>query len=140
MTSILTVASPRYVVQVSDRRLSRLKRGMLSEHDPSSNKTIVYRSNNAIVSLGYSGIGYIRGIPTDEWITECLWGETPLTRGFDGRRPAAQTSLPRPLNCDLGFAIRRLCSAINDRPEPQRHGLYVAISGWQQKRNRYRPI
>jgi hypothetical protein len=140
MTSILTAASPKYIVQTSDRRLSKVERGVTSEYDPSSNKTIVYRSSDAIVSIGYSGVGYIRGVPTDEWIAECLWGETPIPRGFDGHRAVALISKPRPLRCNLGFAVRRLCSAINARHEPQRDGIYVTISGWQRKRARYRPI
>lgn len=140
MTSILTMGSPKYVIQISDRRLSKVESLKICEYDPSSNKTIVYRSSDAIVSLGYSGVGYIRGIPTDEWLAECLSGETPLPRGHDGTRPAALILKARSSNCNIGFAVRKLCASINARTEPQQHGLYITIAGWQHNRHRYRPI
>jgi hypothetical protein len=140
MTIVLTVASPAYVVQVADRRLSISKAGVIAgEHDPVSNKTIVYRCKNAIVVMGYSGIAYIGGNPTDEWLAQVLWGE-PITRGPDGVRPALVGFVRRPLNVDIGRAVSLLRSAIDARPEPKRYGLEITIAGWQSKRGRFRPI
>jgi hypothetical protein len=142
MTSILTAACPRYVVQVSDRRLSKVAGKNVSEHDASSNKTIVFRCSDAIVSIGYSGVGYIRGIPTDEWLAECLSGGTPIRRGHDRSGPVGLTIKAKPFKRDIGFALREVCASIDACAEVhvQQHGLYITVAGWQQSRRGYRPI
>jgi hypothetical protein len=65
VTQILTFACPLSIVQVSDRLLTALQQGKSREFDPIANKTLVYRANDALVSIGYSGIAYIDNMPTE---------------------------------------------------------------------------
>lgn len=75
MTLILTHLSAGYpyALQVTDRLVT--KGG--SPFDPLANKNIVYVARNAIVSIAYTGLAYIDGIPTDVWIAERLVGGAP---------------------------------------------------------------
>ncbi|QOF73406.1 hypothetical protein IG197_10310 [Aminobacter sp. SR38] len=66
MTS--TLMSPAYIA--SDRRLTLGNGG--KEYYPVANKAVVYRARNAVATRGYSGIAYIEGMPTDDWIVRAL--------------------------------------------------------------------
>ncbi len=68
MTLILTLATPRYILQVSDRLVTRGD----SRFDPASNKIVIYHAKNALVAIGYSGLAYLEGVPTDQWIAQKL--------------------------------------------------------------------
>jgi hypothetical protein len=96
MSLVLTAACPIFTVQVSDRLISTEARrpGPATNepvtrrpYDALSNKSIVYRASNAMVSMGYVGSAYLEGKPTDEWLAERLWGESLTIRTPDGRIP-----------------------------------------------------
>lgn len=80
MTLVLTLVTTRYVVQVADRLVTTDGK----RFDPTSNKSLIYLGRNAIVAIAYSGLAYLEGIPTDEWIAQTLWGRK-LPRRDDGR-------------------------------------------------------
>jgi len=73
MTLILTRASRDYVLQVADR-LVTLPGGQ--PFDAMSNKTVLYCARNGVVTMGYTGLAYLGGIPTDQWIVQTLIGST----------------------------------------------------------------
>lgn len=77
MTLRLTKIIRRYVLQVSDRLLTK-NRG--EPHDTLANKNIIYLARNALVTIGYTGIAYLGDTTTDQWIAEKLRGE-PFPRG-----------------------------------------------------------
>ncbi|WP_291832694.1 hypothetical protein [Brevundimonas sp.] len=136
MTLVLTAMCPIYVVQVSDRLVTVGP----APHDVMSNKTIVYRARDALVSIGYSGVAYVGDVPMDDWIAGTLWGG-PIPRGPDGKRPAKSFG-PAPVLRDIGqaaahleHAIKGLASAAVDK-----HGLYLTLAGWQGQRHGARPI
>src|ERR1700730_10490147 len=144
MSIIISIACPMLVMQMGDRLVSKrtakfdpLTRKPFTQEpfDPLSNKTLVYRAKNAIVSIGYAGIAYLEGRPTDVWIAEKLWGE-PLPI-HDGRTPMAMGR--RPLWLDIGSAVCRLQLSIESLP-PSLHALFVTIAGWQAVGRSARPI
>jgi hypothetical protein len=73
MTLILTQGSERYVLQVSDRLLTQPRRR--KPFDPVSNKTTIYLTTDALISIAYSRAAYLDQTPTDQWIAEILKGE-----------------------------------------------------------------
>jgi hypothetical protein len=138
MTLILTQASPRYILQVSDRLLTRGRRR--KPFDPVSNKTILYLARDALVSVAYSGNAYLDETPTDQWMAGVLIGKRlepddlgGLTIGLRGRRLDIGQSIEL-LRTELGSAISRLPRS----EEPP--SLHVVIAGWQWNRKRARPI
>jgi hypothetical protein len=76
----------------------------LTPHDAVSNKVLVYRARNALVAIGYAGVAYVQGVPTDQWIAEKLWGE-PLP-SHDDRTPMVTRT--KRLWRDIGLVVRNL--------------------------------
>jgi hypothetical protein len=77
MTLVLTCLSPKYVIQVSDRRLTWLtgpNKG--KEADDKTNKAVV--ACNRLV-VGYSGLAKIGGQKTDDWILAVVSSVTPYS-------------------------------------------------------------
>jgi hypothetical protein len=137
MTTILTFSCNAFILQVSDRLISAESGGIRKKFDELSNKAIVYRARNAIVSIGYGGPAYLQGMPTDEWIAERLFGE-PLPRARDDR-PCMRTGRSRSFWPDFGWAIRQLRMELESVP-PDTVGLTIICAGWQCVRSRARPI
>jgi hypothetical protein len=138
MSVVLTAACRLFTMQVSDRLISTGDQRTDPPEYALSNKSIVYLSLNAIVSMGYVGSAYLAGKPTDEWIAEQLWGEPLMDRTRDGRVPLRFG--PAPKLHDIGFAVRALQKSLESLP-PTPHGLSLAITGWQAVRKKgERPI
>jgi hypothetical protein len=146
MSLVLTVACPIFTVQVSERLISTEDRraGPATNepvtrrpYDALSNKSIVYRASNAMVSMGYVGSAYLEGKPTDEWLAERLWGESLTVRTPDGRIPKCIRAVPNLR--DIGFAVRALQASLESLA-PNPYGISLAIAGWQAFRKNARPI
>ncbi len=60
----------RVAFQVSDRLVSVAGK----EYEALSNKKVVMRTSDALISAGYTGIAYFGPKPTDRWIAETAWG------------------------------------------------------------------
>ena len=73
MTLILTARLPHFIIQASDRWVT--KRG--AAHDVEANKSIIYRGKDGILTLAYSGIAYVGHQTTDHWLAEKICGESP---------------------------------------------------------------
>lgn len=79
MTLSLTMATPSYILQATDRLASDT--GTRRPYDRASNKNVVYQASDAILAIAYSGRSYIEDptrrdeVPTDQWIAELLAGE-----------------------------------------------------------------
>jgi hypothetical protein len=87
MSLVLTGACTLFTMQVSDRLVTEIRPADRATRpfDALSNKSIIFRALNAIVSMGYVGSAYVDRKPTDEWIAEQLWGEPLTDRTPDGR-------------------------------------------------------
>jgi hypothetical protein len=103
LTLILTYVSDRFVVHVSDRLVSRPN----DRWDPTANKTVVFRAQDAIGTIGYTGDAYLGNIPTDGFIAELLSGFTFDHYGRTGNL----TGMKAPLR-DLAATLRSLRAAI----------------------------
>jgi hypothetical protein len=129
VTFHLALATASFVLQVGDRLLT-LKQESSGPRpwDTYANKTILLLGRNGIVAISYSGLGYIRGIPTDRWLAETIAGPTIDFHGA----PAMRFGGP-PL--DVGPALNAVCGAIEREfatlPGIQRRQqLHLLISGW----------
>jgi hypothetical protein len=60
----------RVAFQVSDRLVSVSGK----EYEALSNKNVVMRTSDALISAGYTGIAYFGAKPTDRWLAETAWG------------------------------------------------------------------
>lgn len=133
MTLVLSLLTPHYALQVSDRLVTRSG----SAFDPLANKSVIYHARDAIVTIGYSGLAYLEGVPTDKWIAQKLTGEE-----FEGRFALRQGPILRWL--DIGQSvelIRRECEALFSRLEPSTHTTQqFLVAGWQWGRRIARPI
>lgn len=121
VTLVLTVATPAYALHVSDRLVS--KGG--APHDPLANKTVVFRTADGLLALGYTGPAYIGGMPTDTWIAEAVSGAACAGDAGEGRRLG--TFPVRDVGTTLSFLCQRL------RSDNQFRSLVGEISavGWQ---------
>lgn len=133
MTSILGASTMPYALQVGDRLLTMPSSQGPREWDAVANKSILLLTPNGTLSISYSGLAYIRGVPTDQWIAEALHGEKFAAP--DGRLcMQAGNFIPR-----LGPAIQSLVAAIQrdffTLPYSyRRHQLQVLATGWTWKR------
>jgi hypothetical protein len=131
MTLILSYAAKGYVCQVSDRLVSkRYPSGAIPPHDPWFNKQILYLARDGLFTVGFSGLGYVGDIPTDQWIASILANE-PLKAG--GRRSGGLGTELRsdgrrtfpPHWLDIGRAVERL-----------RDACAITFAGLQQRKQR----
>src|SRR5437870_4953387 len=99
MTLILTRASALYVLQVTDRLITR----GAAPFDALSNKNIIYSATNALVTMAYTGHAFIGDVPTDQWIVETLTKHT-----FDRDRKVPIICSVKTSTSDLGSSLRRL--------------------------------
>jgi hypothetical protein len=141
MSQILTYAHPHFILQISDRLVSISSRSKVPvPHDRVSNKALLFRAKNAIATIGYVGIAYLRDIPTDAFIAEALWG-----RPLPGPSPSGATPMQFDIGRihdwpDMGQAVNRLKAALEKTPATS-PGLSITLAGWQSVRKRNcRPI
>jgi hypothetical protein len=100
MTLILSRASDRYALHVSDRLVTTNGR----PYDPLANKTIIFFARDAIVVFGYTGLAYVGNTPTDTWLVEQLLGE-PIAQF--AVRPKFYASWP-----DIGQVMDHLAASV----------------------------
>lgn len=108
MTQVITWCQAHAVIQVADRKLTLLNG---SQHDTVANKTIVFVTEDAIATLGYTGLAYLGDLPSDEWLVQVLL-QRSITRGPDGVRPSAVCMGNYPLGT-LDDVVKRLKIAID---------------------------
>lgn len=110
MTQVLTVLTPRFVVQVSDRQLSDVYADGHREPRPRPrNKAVVVCDRMAI---SYTGAAYVSGVSTPEWLANVL---APHTRGQSNVEAAAEEVMRR-LQAEVG----------------QRECLTLVASSWHE--------
>jgi hypothetical protein len=133
VTFHLALATASFVLQIGDRLLT-VKQGSSGPRpwDPYANKTILLLGRSGTVAISYSGLGYIKDIPTDRWLAEAIAGPTIDFHGA----PTMRFGGP-PL--DVGPALNAVYGAIEGEfatlPEIQRRQqLHLLISGWTWRR------
>lgn len=125
MTLSISVALPRAVIQVTDRLVSNVE--TMKTFDSISNKNVVLRARDGVVSIAYSGPAYLEGIPTDEWIAEALSGEI---LGVEGKRPVAKMG-PTKTWLRVGHAVQTIAEAMQPLLPAQKPSyVQLNIAGW----------
>ena len=122
----LNVVTFYEVMQVTDRLISKQD---LSPFDKASNKNVIFRATDAVVSVAYSGAAYIGVVPTDQWLAAILSGDRDLASSDFTLR---FTGGPR-LWPTLATAAIRLRDALTRLPLDVQF-LDVTIAGWYQPR------
>jgi hypothetical protein len=138
VTLILTRASKDYVLQVTDRLVTQQGRPF----DAASNKNVLYCAQNGIVAIGYTGLAYLGGVPTDQWIVETIAGFT-----FERDRKPPAISFGAFKLKDLGQSLLLLRKSLESAPvSPKWSSVWraspfdVCVAGWQWSKNRCRPV
>jgi hypothetical protein len=113
MTLILSLAAPGYAIQAVDRRLSYVRHSDKGTKifDDHANKTIVYQISGGIFLLSYTGLSYLDGVPTDQWIVERLI-DHEYPKGKKWLMAGRSVSSYRG---PLGSYLRRLCSELSKK-------------------------
>ena len=134
-------ATSSYILQVSDRLVSYISSGR--PYDETSNKTLLYRARDAFVTMSYTGIAYLAGVPTDQWIAEKIWGE-PFFRDPEGKLMAFGNPLiPRwrdfgPTLHDLKYQMQLTWADLSS--QYRAFPFELLVGGWQIKGKRLRPL
>jgi len=102
MTLILSCLTPKYIVQVSDRRLT-WPDGKIA--DDAANKAIVFHGN---ACFAYTGIAQIGAQRTDEWITNNLLDQPNIQQAIDHLKSALDAEI-----CKLRAPNRHLTVVID---------------------------
>lgn len=145
LTLVISKVSRRFVIQVSDRLLTSY--GSQLPFDTAANKSIIYFARDAYVAISYSGLAYLEGIPTDEWIGRVLSGDPwDVPCGGPGGHFGTRIQAGQEIHAkDIGLSIRLLRDQLAAvmQSEPAGHRQYapqVTISGWQRGKRAWRPI
>jgi hypothetical protein len=132
----LLVPGHDYVMQVSDRRLTERTSGR--QFDALTNKNVIFRARDGLVSICYAGPAYLEHVSTDTWIA-CKLADEDIGAYLGGEKVGMRMgSLPKKPWLDIGQAVdllRRELGALNlvDR-------LDVMVAGWQECKRGMRPI
>jgi len=86
MTLILAAVCGRYAFHASDRLTTTnvSRRFPSGEFDPHSNKTVIVCGPESWLAIGYTGIAFLDGRPTDQLIAEAVTGISDLSSGGIG--------------------------------------------------------
>lgn len=131
MTAIFSAVNAGVVFQVSDRLISLVdRRGkVVGDHDAASNKTVVVVGPDAMVSISYSGLAYLEGVPTDAWLARWASGNPELS-------PRGGMSLARRVPMQAQAILDRLLAGLEAQTARDRKsGLEIVVAGRQARRN-----
>ena len=135
MTLNLTLLTATYVLQVSDRRITKTSTG---EIHPLANKNVVFLARDGLVTICYSGPAYIEHVPTDVWIACKLAGEDigPYLRAE--KVGVKMGSMPKRPWLNTGQSVELLRHELEAQNLVDR--LDVMVAGWQEHKRGMRPI
>jgi len=133
VTLILSAHRHSFAFQVSDRLASRRPHsGDAEPWDPTWNKSVILLASDALVAISFSGLAYLDGRPTDQWVAETLWG-APIRVGGRGLLVTG----PGPTRT-LRANLELLTSAVDQELQKlsgiarEKHFHYV-VTGWSWK-------
>lgn len=128
MTLIYTVVTGGRVFQASDRLLTIAGSG--EPHDAAANKTIVVHGQSFTAVVSYTGVAYLRGLPTDEYLVRELIGHTSTSR------LSAFTGWVVPPRFHMQYVLSKLAEAIDRafaaQPALRAHALELSVGGLQR--------
>ncbi|MGX1806103.1 hypothetical protein ACWIGI_10355 [Nocardia sp. NPDC055321] len=140
MTLLLTAVARNHAFHASDQLVTYGRGGVVVEHDRRANKTIVIVGSDCWLVLGYTGVAYLDGRPTDQFIAEAVSGVSDLShggflmRGRDQLLSIHFEEIGRRIVEGVDAAFKRLPSAA------QKHKLILIGSGLQFTKPTWRHI
>jgi hypothetical protein len=144
MTLIHTVATARWLLQVSDRLVTVTRPARVERFDAQSNKTVVFHATDGIATLSYSGLAFLERAPTDAWIASKLNGVEhpfdPTGVAFSFRMGIRRTVWPK-----LGLALQSLAAELTKLTARKSRlkgiPVCIAVAGWHwYRRKQPRPF
>lgn len=120
MTLVLSVATPAYSLQVSDRLVS--KGG--EPFDPLANKSVVLRATDGLLAFGYTGLAFLDGMPTDTWIADRISGGACAEIG--GALAYGSFAVR-----DVGSSLLALSEPLQGHQGFHEYGGEICAVGWQ---------
>ncbi|MFN8169599.1 MAG: hypothetical protein U0S36_12535 [Candidatus Nanopelagicales bacterium] len=148
MTLILSALGRGGLLMVGDRRLTTAaptQGGGSSEpqiFDELANKAGIFYARDGLLTLGYTGLAYIDGCPTDEWIARQLDPQLEADGGWHGLLRTGGTGRRE----SMGRCLVRLADAMEERlprqlVRDQDRSLTIDVAGfaWKQRTGRVRP-
>jgi len=133
MTIVLNYFSETSSISVSDRLVTIGSK----PHDDEFNKAIICLFDDAIVTITFTGLAKIEGLPSDAWIAKAILGqrydEYPLLSFH--RRPIGA----RHLNQALERIVHSIKVAAKDRNATREHPLDILVSGYKIEKGFYWP-
>jgi hypothetical protein len=135
MTAIVGFTWRGLTVQATDRLLTQHAHGVpLKRWDALSNKAILLATEDAVVSVGYTGTAHIGGMTTDTWIAGIL-ADTDLS-DLEGLMPWRFPGMRRLPTC-----VIRLQHHLSELVVPDDFTLMVQIIGSRvTRRRRFTPV
>ncbi len=137
MTLIMSLIHTPLAFHVGDRLVTNQEKGRRKTWDPLANKSVLVLAQNGYMCISYSGLAYINGKPTDQWLAEAA-ADRQTIPGVQGGLAARfdTTLMPR-----IGPALVRVRTAIETDFARQpvryrRNGMRVIIAGWIMRRRR----
>lgn len=131
MTLILTCLEHEHIVQVADRRLTRLDGSL---YDDDTNKAVFYCGR---VAVAYTGLAVMEGKPTAEWIGSCMKDEADVQPAMKRVAERAEHCLKRYNIPDKRFAVVATGWATLQGKQPLRPFICVASNflsdSWEWK-------
>jgi len=140
------VAREGVFVSVGDRLLTTGTAGSATPWDYLANKTLMVSGTGFNVAISYSGLAYVNGQPTDDWLASLITQE-PMTIGPFGRQAIRIGSSRGPLA--LPEIVDRVISGLEgdlQRQEAPNRAMQVLVVGrsFQRRakfgRGRIRPV
>jgi hypothetical protein len=133
VTLIVSAVVGNWAFHASDRFVSvdPTPDNPTGEYDPHANKTVVVVGTDCWVVLGYTGIAYLDGKPTDQLIAEAI-------SGYDELPPAMSTFWQRPPNLHYREIRNRVEAKLKDAytrlsESEKRRATLVSAAGVQEK-------
>lgn len=138
MTLILSAVTRGLVFHASDRLFTVERRGIVENWDPKANKTVVVVGDDCWLVLAYTGLAYLDGRSTDQFLAEAISGVPDLTGG--GMRLGG-----RPRGLHYAEIMRRVVESVSvayERlaPSVKKYRLIIAGTGIQLTRPRIREL
>jgi hypothetical protein len=132
VTIVVSVCVDGVGIQASDRLVTV----EAAEYDPVANKAIVLVARDGLLTIGYSGLAYIRNVPTDEVIAGLLAGDN-LSQGMMGGLSGTVANLWDRID-DLRTGLSRWFQPL--RLEHRCQPLELSIVGFQRRRDSWRRV
>jgi hypothetical protein len=135
MTLVMSLIHAPLAFHVGDRLVTRQEKGRREPWDPFANKSVLVLAQNGYMCISYSGLAYINGKPTDQWLAEAAAEQQAMPGVHGGLATHWDTTLmPR-----IGPILSRVRAALQTDFARQplryrRNGMDIVVAGWASRR------